>query len=228
MDNMYELLTGIPLFSGVSKEKITEIAGNTKFHFLKYLPEEQFIHPGDPCSHLKFIISGKARISITNSDRRFTVSQTLEAPSVICPDYTFGRHTSYPCSATAIDSVGILQIEKSDYLKILNSDAIFLFNYLNLLSMNAQKAVDGVLAVATGNLEERIAFWIVALTQRGGTDIKLTCRHRDLYSLFGVQRSSFISTLNDMKERGVIDYSQNEISVIDRRALIEIIQAKAE
>lgn len=225
---MYELLTAIPLFSGVSKEKLTEIVGNTKFHFLKYLPGEQFIKPGESCTHLKFIISGKARLSITNRDGRFTVSQTLEAPNVICPDYTFGRHTSYPCAATAIDAVGILQIEKADYLKILNSDPIFLFNYLNLISMNAQKAIDGVLAVATGSLEERIAFWIVALTQRGGTEIKLTCRHRDLYSLFGVQRSSFIATLDTLKQRGVIDYSQNEIAVNDRRALIEMIQSKTE
>lgn len=227
MDNMYELLMGIPLFSGVTKEKMTQIVGSTKFHFLKYLPDEQFITPGEDCTHIKFLISGDVRLAITNSDARFTVSQTLSAPDVIVPEYIFGRHTNYPCSAKAITPTGILQIEKSEYLKILNSDPIFLFNYLNLLSMNAQKAVDGVLAVATGSLEERIAFWVVALTQRGGHDITLTARHRDLYSLFGVQRSSFMATLENMKSHGVIDYIQNEIRVIDRRALIDLIQAKS-
>ena len=73
-------------------------------------------------------------------------------------------------------------------MHILNNDEVFLFNFLNVLSMNAQKAVDGILAITSGNLEERIAFWIVALTQRGGTDITLACKQRDLYSLFGVQR----------------------------------------
>ncbi len=228
MDQMYQLLMGLPLFSGVTYEKMLEIIGNTKFHFLKFLGGETFIAEGEQCTHIKFIISGKVRVSIANHDRRFTVSQTLTAPDVVAPEYIFGRSTVYPCSVVALEPTGVLQISKADYMKILNSDTIFLINYLNLLSMNAQKAVDGILSIATGSLEERIAFWIVALTQRGGTDITMTCRQRDLYSLFGVQRSSFISTLDDMKARGLIDYSQTEIRVRNRRALIDILHSSVE
>ncbi len=228
MDQMYQLLMGLPLFSGVTYEKMLEIIGNTKFHFLKFLGGETFIAEGEQCTHIKFIISGKVRVSIANHDRRFTVSQTLTAPDVVAPEYIFGRSTVYPCSVVALEPTGVLQISKADYMKILNSDTIFLINYLNLLSMNAQKAVDGILSIATGSLEERIAFWIVALTQRGGTDITMTCRQRDLYSLFGVQRSSFISTLDDMKARGLIDYSQTEIRVRNRRDLIDILHSSVE
>lgn len=228
MDQMYQLLMGLPLFSGVTYAKMLEIIGNTKFHFLKYLEGETFVKEGDPCSHLKFIISGKVRSSIANSDGRFTVSQTLEAPDVIAPEYIFGRSTVYPCTVTAIEPTGVLQISKADYMKILNSDSIFLINFLNLLSMNAQKAVDGILSIATGSLEERIAFWIVALTQRGGVDITMTCRQRDLYSLFGVQRSSFIATLDDMKARGLIDYTSTEIKVNNRRELIDLLHSNVE
>ncbi len=228
MDQMYQLLMGLPLFSGVTYEKMLEIIGNTKFHFLKFLGGETFIAEGEQCTHIKFIISGKVRVSIANHDRRFTVSQTLTAPDVVAPEYIFGRSTVYPCSVVALEPTGVLQISKADYMKILNSDPIFLINYLNLLSMNAQKAVDGILSIATGSLEERIAFWIVALTQRGGSDITMTCRQRDLYSLFGVQRSSFISTLDDMKARGLIDYSQTEIRVRNRRDLIDILHSTVE
>mgnify|MGYP001247060639 FL=1 len=128
----------------------------------------------------------------------------------------------------AIGSAGILQIAKSDYVKLLNADPIFLFNYLNMLSVNAQKAVDGVLALTTGSLEERIAFWIVALTQRGGTDVVLTCRQRDLYALFGVQRSSFIATLEGMKSRGLIDYSQSEIRINSRADMVALLTSTSE
>ena len=228
MDQMYQLLMGLPLFSGVTYEKMLEIIGNTKFHFLKFLGGETFIAEGEQCTHIKFIISGKVRVSIANHDRRFTVSQTLTAPDVVAPEYIFGRSTVYPCSVVALEPTGVLQISKAEYMKILNSAPIFLINYLNLLSMNAQKAVDGILSIATGSLEERIAFWIVALTQRGGSDITMTCRQRDLYSLFGVQRSSFISTLDDMKARGLIDYSQTEIRVRNRRDLIDILHSTVE
>ncbi|MDE6308755.1 MAG: helix-turn-helix domain-containing protein, partial [Muribaculaceae bacterium] len=116
-----------------------------------------------------------------------------------------------------------LQITKADYLKILNLDQIFLFNYLNVLSMNAQKATQGILAVTSGNLADRIAFWIVALTQRRGTDITLSCRQRDLYSLFGVQRTSLISTLESLRDRNILTFTQNEIRINSREALIEIL-----
>lgn len=223
MDNMYKLLMGLPLFGGVTYDRMLEVVGNTKLHFLKYLKDQTFIKAGDKCTHLKFIISGKARLSISNPDGRFVVSQTLSAPDVIAPDYIFGRTTLYPCNAVAIEPTGVLQIAKADYLKILNSDQIFLFNFLNTLSMNAQKAVDGILSIATGSLEERIAFWVAALTQRGGSDITLSCRQRDLYSLFGVQRSSFISVLDKMKEQGIIDYSQSEIRILNRHDLLDLL-----
>jgi CRP-like cAMP-binding protein len=89
--------------------------------------------------------------------------------------------------------------------------------------MNAQKSTDGVLALTSGDLEQRIAFWIVALTQRDSIDITLSCRQRDMYTLFGVQRTSFIATLESMKNRGIIDYDQNEIRVLSRRELANII-----
>lgn len=228
MDSMYEILMRLPLFNGVSHDRISEIVGMAKFHFLKYLPGETIVTAGEPCTHIKFIISGKARLHIVNSDGRFRVSQSLEAPDVIAPEFLFGKATHYPCSAEAILPTGILQISKSDYMRILNLDKIFMFNFLNILSVNAQKSIEGILSLTTGTLEERIAFWIVALTQRRGTDIVLSCRQRDLYSLFGVQRTSFIATLESMKQRGIIDYDQNEIRINSRRDLLDMLSAPQE
>lgn len=228
MDSMYDILMRLPLLSGVNRDKISEIVGMAKFHFLKYLPGETIVTAGETCSHIKFIISGKARLSISNGDGRFKVSQTLSAPDVIAPEFMFGKATQYPCSGVAVDTTGIVQISKSDYMKILNSDDIFLYNFMNILSKKAQKSIDGILALTSGSLEERIAFWIVALTQRGGEDIALECRQRDLYALFGVQRTSFIATLEGMKARGVIDYDQNEIRVKSRRDLLEILNSANE
>lgn len=226
MDNIYEMLSSLPLFGGVTKEKMNKMAGSTKFHFLKFLPGQQFINAGDKCQGIECVISGSVKLAITNRDGRFMVEQTLHAPDVIAPEFVFGRSTVYPCTVTAVEPTGILRIDKTEYVRILNSDPIFLYNYLNRLSMNAQKAIDGVLAVATGSLEERIAFWIVAMTQVGATDVRLVCRQRDLYALFGVQRSSFIATLDDMKSRGLLNYTSNEISVNDRKAVIEILHSK--
>lgn len=223
MDSMYEILMELPLFKGVSFDRLSEIVGHTKFHFLKYSNGQSIVSAGDPCTHIKFVISGAVRLSTVNTDGRMRVEQTVSAPDVIAPDFLFGRFTHYPCSATAIGATGVLQIAKLDYLKILHSDDVFLINFLNTLSINAQKSVIGVLALTNGSLEERIAFWILALTQRGSTDISLQCKQRDFYSLFGVQRSSFMATLENMRLRGLIDFDQRELRFPSRPALVELL-----
>lgn len=228
MDSMYEILMGLPLFKGVSYKRISEVIEHTHFHFLKYGPGDTIVGAGDACTHIKFVISGSVNMVVSNIHDRFRVSQTISAPDVLAPDFLFGRNTNYPCTITAIDTADILQIEKQEWLKILNTDPVFLLNFLNILSMNAQKAVEGVLALASGSLEERIAFWIISLTQRQATDIVLIARQRDLYAMFGVQRSSFIAVLDNLKQRGFIDYTPTEIRVNNRRDMITLLTGEAE
>lgn len=228
MNSMYDILLDLPLFKGVGRETLSEMVTTTPLHFLKYDAGQIIVNAGDPCDHIKFIIGGSVRSSITNNDGKFTVSQNLSAPDVIAPDYLFGRSTHYPCTVTANDSAAILQIDKKEYLRILNSDKVFLLNFLNILSMNAQKGVDGILALTSGTLDERLAYWILALTQKSGGDITLTCKTRDLYLLFGVQRSSFMTTLDSMKERGYIDYGPGIIYINNRQKLYSILHSEAE
>lgn len=223
MDTMYETLMSLPLFAGASHQKLSDIIGKYKFHFLKYTSGERIITEGDPCTHLKSIINGKVELSLANEAKRFRISQTLEAPDVICPDFFFGRTTHYPINATAKTDVGIVQIDKNDYLSIISSDTIFLYNYLNLLSMNAQLATKGVIALTGGSLEKRICYWIIALTQTNGKDITLECRHKDMYTVFGVPKQSLISALDNLSRRGAIEYNSVEISVSDRRVLMDIL-----
>ena len=223
VNSMYESLLTLPLFKGLSYTRLSEIVGTPRLVFLKYLPGETILTAGDPCTHIKFVIKGDVRLTIANSNDRFRVAQTIKSPAVISPDYLFGRHTVYPGTAKAIDTVSIMQIEKADLIRLLQTDEVFTFNYLNMLSTNAQKAVDGVIALTSGSLEERIAFWIIALTQLGSEEIVLSARQRDLYTMFNVQRSSFMATLDSLKERGIIDYGINEIRVISRRALRSVL-----
>ncbi|MDE6627963.1 MAG: Crp/Fnr family transcriptional regulator [Muribaculaceae bacterium] len=220
MNSMYEKLMGLPIFAGASHQKLCDLVGKHPFHFLKYAPGETIVNKGDPCTHLKSIITGQVRMTVTNADSRFSVSQTLSAPDVICPDFFFGKTTRYPASATAISDTGIMQIDKNDYLKIINSDPVFLFNYLNILSLNAQLSVEGVLALTSGSIEKRIAYWVIALTQKNGTDITLECRQRDLYAVFGVPRQSLLAALDSMQERGLISYTTRAIRINDRRSLL--------
>ena len=228
MSSMFELLMNLPLFRGVSRSRIAEVVGSAKFHFLKYPKGETVVRAGEECTHLAFVISGSVRSEISNSSKRFSVSQTLKAPSAIAPDFLFGRTTRYPGTVVALTDCSILKISKVDYIRILNADQVFMFNFLNTLSVNAQKALDGILALTSGGLEERIAFWIIALTQHGSEDIELTCKTRDLCNLFSVQRNVFDAACHEMEQRNLIRYSPRKIEIVDRREMLSLLERQSE
>ncbi len=217
---MFDTLVDLPLFRGVSRERLAMVIEKARFHFLKYTPGNEIVTAGQQQTHLYFVFNGSVRIELQGNDPRFRIFSTVTAPDTIAADFLFGRHTTCPCTATAIDTVSVLSVSKSDYLDMLQRDSIFMINYLNLLSMNAQKSVLGVLALTTGSIEERLAFWAVALTQPRAVDIELKCRQRDLCGIFGIQRSTLISTLGNMRQRGLLTYDSEGVYFNNRRDLV--------
>lgn len=224
MDSIFDILADIPLFRGVTHERIAQIVGTARFHFLKYSAGDTIVSAGEACTHVLFVIAGKVRVTISNPDDRFHISQILAAPDVVSPDFMFGSSTVYPGTVVAEENVSLVRVSKSDYVKILSSDDIFLFNFLNYLSMNAQKSVEGVLAMTTGSIEERLAMWVVAMTQPTARDITIVCKHRDLYSMLGVQRSSYMAAIERLVEKGVISYQPGKITVPDRKAMQNVMR----
>lgn len=225
MDSMFQKMMELPLFHGVSFQNLSEVLGKHRFHFLKYADGATVVNTGDPCTHLLTVISGSVQSSIASADNRVTVTQILDAPDIIAPEFFFGKTTRYPSTIVAQGTCGVMLIEKKDYITIINSDEVLLFNFLNLLSRSAQWATEGVLALTQGDLKKRIAYWIVALTNSSGRDITMECRHRDLYSVFGVPRQSLIATLEQMKDDGIIDYTPSAIRVSDRRKLVGLLSS---
>lgn len=226
MESMYEQLLNLPLLKGVSINKLTEMVGKTRLHFMKYMPDRVITKAGEPCNHITFVISGSVRVVVENANKRFAVSQTLKSPDVYAPEFLFGKAPYFPCTVTAIEPTGILKVSKTDYLNLLKDDSVFLLNFLNILSRNAQKGVEGILSLTQGSLEERLAYWIIALTQPSGFDIRLTARHRDLYTMFGVPRSSLVAALDNLKRGGVLDYVPGEITVLSRPLLLDVLHPR--
>lgn len=221
--SMFELLMELPLFKGISYEGIARTVETNKFHFLKYPAGEHIARKGEAYDHITFVLSGAVRSTKENEARTFCIAQTFEAPAVLAPDFLFGMQRQWPANVVALRPTSILKISKADFTNMLYSDKVFMFNYLNMLSVNAQKATEGLLSLTRASLEERIAFWVTTLTQPQGKDITLTCRARDLCSLFGVQRHHFDSTLESMRDRGLLKFTNRELFDLNRKGLLDLL-----
>lgn len=222
MNSMYQQLMQLPLFQGVSTDKITALVEKLPFHFLKYHNGEQVLQTGDTCTHLKFIVSGRVRLTTPCDHLRVTFSQTLSSPHVLAAEYLFGRETVYPFSAVADGPCGILQLLKSDYIKMVNSDKVFLFNILNYLSSGSQRNVSSMLSARNGSVIERLAMLVDTLTVTGSTDITLNYKQKDLCSLLGTQRTTLVASLDKLQEKDILEYDSNELRLLDCNGLMEM------
>ena len=223
MNSMYQQLMQLPLFQGVSTEVITALVEKLPFHFLKFRNGEQIFAAGDQCSHIRFIVSGRVRLETPCDHLRVSLLQTLETPHVLAAEYLFGRETTYPYSAFADGPCGILQLRKSDYIKMLTFDKVFLFNILNYLSSGSQRNSASILAVNDGSVVERLAMIVDALTVAGATDVTVRFKQKDLCVLLGTQRTTLIASLDKLADDDILDYTSNELRILDLARLSEFI-----
>ena len=224
MNSMYHQLMRLPLFQGVSAEKITALVEKLPFHFLKYRDGEQVLSVGDNCTHIKFIVSGKVRLETPYSHLKVSHVQTVPAPHVLAAEYLFGRETVYPFSAVASGPCGILQLLKSDYVKMVNYDKVFLFNILNYLSTGSQRGTATTLGVKDGSVVERLLMLIDSLTMPGATDVMLRYKQKDLCALLGTQRTTLIASLDKLSEQEVLEYDSNQLKIVDLQAFMDLIK----
>lgn len=222
MSSMYEQLRSLPLFQGIGPERISELVERFPFHFLKFKPGETIINAGDECQHMRFVVSGSVMLTTESHSLRVKLTQTLLAPEVLGPDSLFGVDNTYPFTVVAGPQCGILQLRKSDYIKVLQTDKVFLFNILNYLSSNCQRHATALQMMRHGSIAERLAREITDLTTKRSTDVKLHFRQKDMCTLLGTQRKSFITALDQLAADGLIEYTHNEISIKSVRALQEV------
>lgn len=224
MNSMYEQLMQLPLFQGVSADSITLLVEKLPFHFLKYRNGEQILAAGDACTHIRFIVSGKVRLETPCAHLKVSLSQTLSTPNVLAPEYLFGRETVYPYAAFADGPCGILQLRKSDYIKMINSDKVFLFNILNYLSSGSQRGMASALSIRDGSVAERLAILVDMLIAPGAADISLRYKQKDLCTLLSTQRTTLVSSLDKLCEQDILDYNSNELRLLDFRKLMDLIK----
>ena len=108
MDSMYDVLLQLPIFQGVSRNKISELIEKMRFHFLKYPDGEKIVTSGEECNHLKFLISGEIKSELITQNEKMKISEKLQAPNVIAPEHLFGRDTYFPANLYAVGTVGIM------------------------------------------------------------------------------------------------------------------------
>lgn len=140
MSAIFDILSNLPIFSGVSTDTLARTVGKFRIDFRKYKPGDIIIAAGEPCHELIFTISGNADVTYNLSGGR-SIRRSIEPNSVIFPEYLLGRSVSAPATVVAVDQVSAMAIRKTDLLELIEFDYIYKLNFLNMLCSKAQHSL---------------------------------------------------------------------------------------
>lgn len=213
---MYDNLLLLPLFQGLSKNDFTTILEKVRFHFLTYQEGETFIRQGETCQQLCFLLSGKAVARTMVEEPAYTLSETINAPTIIEPQSLFGMQPKYTATYQAQTLVKVLTIDKSYILTELNKHEIFQLNFLNILSNRAQIANQKLWNAYVGSLNEKLVHFIALRSQNpSGGEKMLKITMEDWANLIDETRINLSRVLNELQSKGLIQLKRREFLIPD-------------
>ena len=95
-DKLYDTLLNLPLFLGMSRADLLQIAGHTKFDFQKIEGGETLTEIGEPYHRLLFLLSGEVAVETMADDRGYRIVETIKAPEVFMIERLFGYDQHSP------------------------------------------------------------------------------------------------------------------------------------
>ncbi len=210
---MYETIQGLPLFKGTTAEQISAFLEKTHIEFKNFEPGMVLIEAGEPCADIRFVISGKVKTRMPLADGRAILSTIVGAGAVFSPVHLFGLYTHYPLTVEGISEGSFMVIRKNQYLDLVQSDPIYLLNYINYLSFHAQRA-QKALRIKSDNALERWLYTITAgLLERRALRAQINTNLASLAEILNVTEDEVIRCLDLLPEDRVTWHDTRRLSI---------------
>lgn len=212
MSSMYETIMELPLFKGIGKELLSQMLEKTRIEFLKFQPGDILYEGHNKVTGIDFILSGEVKMSYTLNNFKISIEEILGKDRMIGAVNLFGMETKNKAKATAQSEVSVLRIEKAEYIKILQSDHIFILNFVNYLSASAQKGPEQILNIPNPSLMSILETMAFAVVTRAAEYVLLAGEDEEIARFCRVSVREYL----DWKEK---EEKENNI-ILDPRGII--------
>ena len=210
---LYDSLLRFPLFQGLSRAELLQLAGQTKFGFEKLAAGKTVVREGDAFQHFYFLIGGVLSVTTFSDDRHYNVTERLSAPWLLQPEGLFGAHPNHQSTVVTLTESHFITLSKDEVLRLLDDFLIIRLNLLNMLATYSQRRGRWPWRKAPANLRQRIIRFFLdhSLYPAGPKTFRILMNH--LAQEVGDSRLDVSHVLNAMQDEGLLRL---------RRGIIEI------
>lgn len=184
---MYEKIMMIPIFTGLSHDQISNILEKTSISFSQYQEGEYICKNEDSVNTLICILDGEISIEHRiGNNNSFNIEEFIDKPISINSTRLFGIERTSTSTVKALRKTGVMEFEKKDFFKLLMSNEIIQFNFLNSLSYRSQTAESIFKLYPTHSIQYFINSLLKIYTSRVAKSIKLHFNIEELSSFTGI------------------------------------------
>lgn len=210
---IYEKLLLFPLFQGMSRDDLEQVAGHTRFGFSKINAGLTVVAEGEDCRQLYFLINGSLRVETTADDGGYMVAEQLEAPVILQPEVIFGYTQRYSHTYIAQTDANFIIVGKDEVLRLSEDFLVFRLNLLNMYATQTQKTSRMLWQYVPDSLEKRIVrFFAQHCIYPAGPKVFHILMNR-LASELNDSRLDVSRALNDLQREGKIVLRRGRVEI---------------
>lgn len=218
-----DLLKNVDIFKGLTDEHLKQVAPLVSLH--RFAAKQVIYMPSDPRARLYAILSGRVKLTEVSSEGKELVLCVLGKGDVFGEMCLFdeGPHSTL---ATALEDAEVITIKCSDLAKFMAEDPVLVTALGKHVGDRIRTLEEKLSELVFKDVAQRLAGLIIDLaedygvkTPAGEQVIEMKITHQDLAGLIGSTRETTTTTLNQFREKGLIDFRRREIIVRDMQGL---------
>lgn len=200
-----------------------------KYAIHKYLKKKEPIYlPGDKSDKVYLLKEGRVKVSKLSEDGREMTLEILEPGEIFGESAIFNDDDRRTTMAEALDDAMVCIMYQNEFEEILKRQPDLAMKFTREIGSKSREMESKLEDMVFRNVPARLAHLLLKLEKKHGkklpSGIKLdvTLTHLEIANLIGSTRETTTTTLNNLKDEGLINVKNRNIYITDKEGLREL------
>jgi CRP-like cAMP-binding protein len=221
---MFEILSQSILFVGISSDELESVFSRISYSVKSYTKGQTIAQRGEEMKNLCIVVEGVVKGEMVDFTGKILKIEEIQASQPLAHAVMFGNINRFPVDVVALTDCKILFISRADVLRLMQSNEIFLTNFLKAVSNRAHFLTNKLWFLSFKTIKEKVAHYLLSIAKsETRTTIILPKSHQELAEFFGVTRPSLARVFAEMQDEGILIVNRREVIIVDRNKLVEMI-----
>lgn len=222
IDRYVEAVSGVGLFSRLSRGELKRILRSSKGRISKYGKDEIIHLQNEMCRTLDVILDGRVSVQHIDENGNMLTITSFSQKETLGANLLFSSKNSYPMTVVAASESVVLHLPKEDILRLCEDNPGFMVDLITVISDTTLVLTDKISAISLKSVRESIiAFLRHEYHLQKSNVIRLRFSKKDLAERLGIQRTSLSRELNKMRRDGLVEYDARSITVKDPEVILQ-------